>query len=49
MAKRNSAGGSFIRRERNNNREKEAVITNSIKYESKLTQLKSGAVKRVRK
>lgn len=43
-----SCGAQYIRWQRELAREKETVITNHVKRESELVQLKSGAVRRKR-
>lgn len=43
---KNQTGARYIKRHRQELVEKEVVCTNHVKYESKLTRLPSGAVKR---
>lgn len=45
---KNQTGARYIKRQKENNREKETVCTQHHMTESKLTRLPSGAVKRER-
>jgi len=41
-------GARYIKRQRENNREKETVITHSVKYESELVRISKNVVRRKR-
>lgn len=45
---KNQTGARYIKRQKQELRDKEIVITNHVKHESELTRLPSGAVRRKR-